>query len=411
MKLRDYQRDVVDRVNASDGAPLAVLPTGAGKTTIGAELCRGRERVLWVAHRTELIDQARERLSLFGVHNARIISAQSIKPSDDLACDIAILDEAHHYPKNNMWTEAADIIKASGAKLVGLTATPQRSDGRGLGGTFDCIVQGPSPFDMVRDGHLCDVDVFSPGIAQGGFAMNPRDAWVQYADNRRTVVFCSSIASAEREREVWGDGEVIHGKLSAAERARRLASPWRVLFNVFVLTEGWDLPEVKCAILARGCGSVGTYLQIAGRILRPHPSYDRAVLIDLVGASREHGHPLDDREWSLVGTGGGAVRGGPSYAYCAACSGLLNDAASTCDRCGHARENAEARERKIELAKLERVMRNSTMSDSERGRRLAAIVAQSRARGYSPGWVQHRYRALFGVWPSHAQMRAAGARV
>ena len=402
--------DVVNGVSRADGAALVVLATGAGKTTVGAELCRNAGRVLWVAHRSELVAQARERLNLFGVRDARVVTPQSLRPGDDLACDIAVFDECHHYPKSNKWADAACSIKASGAKLVGLTATPQRADGQSLGGVFDCIVQGPSPYSLMKDGHLCDVDVFSPGLAQGGFAMEPRDAWVQYAGNRRTVVFCSSIASAEKECALWGEGEVIHGKLSAVERARRLASPWRVLFNVFVLTEGWDLPEVKCAILARGCGSLGTYLQIAGRILRPHPSYSRAVLIDLVGASREHGHPLDDREWTLSGNGV-AKASAPAYAYCSSCSGLLRDSASRCDRCGFTRESAEARERRVDLQRLEKVLRNSAAPPHERVRRLAALGAQAKARGYAVGWVQHRYRAAFGQWPTREQLRAAGVRL
>ena len=93
---------------------------------------------------------------------------------------------------------------------------------------------------------------------------------------------------------------VIHGKLPASERKRALDAHARgaVLVNCMVLTEGWDSPETSVCILARGCGSVSTYLQIVGRVLRPSPGKDHAVLIDLTGRSVDaHGPPDDDREY------------------------------------------------------------------------------------------------------------------
>lgn len=410
-QLRDYQARAVQSVNAafSDGAQsvLLVLPTGAGKTTVGSELCRGRGRVLWVAHRRELLDQGAARLQSFGVSDPIVVSAQSLLRGDVPECDFAVIDECHHFPKENEWARVAATLRDRGTQILGLTATPQRADGVGLGSTFQRLIVGAQPRDLVAAGHLCPVDVFCPPTAQRGLASSPREAWEQFADGRRVVVFCRSVKDAESERDAWGAGEVIHGKLGAKERAARLAKPWRVLFNVFVLTEGWDQPDVKCAIIARGCGSVGTYLQIAGRILRPDPSYASAVLIDLVGVSRDHGHPCDDREYTLDGEGIRTAGASAAYAFCASCSALISDASSECERCGYRRENVFARRARIEAAKLEKLEENAAQTEATRVRRLAEWMRRAKNAGYKKGWAAWRFNGVYRRWPNRDEIEKA----
>ena len=366
--------------------------------------------MLWVAHRRELVEQGDARLELFGVENRVVTSVQSLLAGDVPECDFAVIDEAHHIPKENSWSRVTQALRGRGVQTLGLTATPQRADGRGLGSTFDKLVVGATPSELIADGYLCNVDVFFAGARHAnGIAMTPRAAWEQYADGRRTVVFCRTVAEAESERAAWGEGEVIHGKLGARERAQRLASPWQVLFNVYVLTEGWDLPEVKCAILARGCGSLGLYLQIAGRILRPHESYASAVLVDLVGSSADHGHPCETHDYSLDGAGIRAASS-RSFATCIACGFMLPDSEPTCFRCGQMRETAKRRDAKklfITNEKMLKLELAATAAHVTKVRQLADWVKLGKLRNYKPGFSAARFNQQYGAYPTRAERNEA----
>jgi DNA repair protein RadD len=413
--LRDYQRRAVADVQQAYGngsrSVLLVLPTGAGKTTVASELCRGRGRVLWIAHRRELIAQADARLESFGITDRIVVSVQSLTmPGAEIpACDFAVYDEAHHLPKDTAWASVGDALRASGVLSLGLTATPQRADGKGLGGTFDKLIVGATPGELMESGHLCTVDVHCVGVAhKNGIAMTPREAWERYGEGRRCVVFCRNVKEATEARDAWGDGEVIHGTLSPKERERRLATDWRVLFNVYVLTEGWDAPSVKMAILARTCGSIGLYLQIAGRILRPHEG-QTAVLVDLMGTAAQHGHPCETHEYSLGGKGI-ATSSERLFVACAGCGYVLNDNEDECPRCKLKRESRpdrKARELRITNEKMIRIELQAKADEATRLQKLAAWITVARVRGYKPGYPSVMFSKLYGRYPTRDEGRRA----
>jgi superfamily II DNA or RNA helicase len=181
-------------------------------------------------------------------------------------------------------------------------------------------------------------------------------------------------------------------------------------------------------ILARGCGHAGLYLQIVGRVLRPAPGKSAALLVDLAGSIHDHGHPLEDREYSLTGIAikrapgarslwqcrecGLVLTAGPRDRCCPRCqtplpppkqqeiqaNGRLIDVHWTCRECGH-RRSAQPLSCPMCGAETPRARRVGAETDDERGRYLAQLEETARTRGYKPGWAAWKYKSKYGEWP------------
>jgi superfamily II DNA or RNA helicase len=224
----------------------------------------------------------------------------------------------------NDWRGLADAYP--GVPCVGLTATLQRADGEPLGDIFDVLVVAASYSELVRDGFLVPATVLRPERSLGDdLAQDPVDAWIAHSGNAQTFMFAARVAIAldweRRLRDLGIRAATIHATTPAADRRESLAAfragAVRVLCNVGTLTEGVDVPEASCVVLARGFGHVGQYLQVVGRVLRTAPGKSAALVIDLTGTSHRHGLPNDDRVYSLgerpisggeaFGGGGGAA--------------------------------------------------------------------------------------------------------
>ena len=182
--------------------------------------------------------------------------------------------------------------------------------------------------------------------------------------------------------------------MSTATRDARLeafaSGDLDVITNVFVLTEGWDAPRAEICMLARGCTSTGTYLQMVGRVLRPSPGKSSARLIDLRGAVHDHGLPDEGRTFSLEGR---AISGGAApVKTCPTCSLVVALAIQTCPGCGFAFPPASCDPDIVGLTKIER-------DDRERGY-FASLVEQARLRGYKTGWAGYKFREKFGRFPA-----------
>lgn len=439
--LRDYQHRAIASIRqaAAQGARsiLAVSPTGSGKTTIASEIVRRAvergSRVLWLAHRAELVEQAYDRLALFGLE-AGVVSASPTRPVNPFRpvqvamvqtllargsrpeADVIIWDEAHHAPSDE-WSSLARDYAA--ARLVGFTATPERSDGRGLGNVYQRLVVVAQVRELVEQGHLVPTDIRRPGqrLRPGQIAQRPCDAYSRIATGRRAIVFSPSVMAAnlhaDEFRAAGFAAEVVHGNTSAGERAAVLerfrAGELRVLINVYVLTEGFDAPETDCVILARGCGTAGTYLQMVGRGLRPAPGKRDCLVIDLHGVSHVHGQPEDDRTYSLEGKG---IRCGDDAAEvdgqgsCRVC-GAPVEPGDACSECGTEPRQLEAP--KVAGVELVRYAQKRAEDDSQRAATLARWIREARARGYKPGFVRAKYRAVYGTAPTAAIEEAARA--
>lgn len=366
MKLRPYQSRAIQDVRAQYAAGkrkvCLVLPTGAGKTVIAAEVIRlaisRGNRVLFLVHRQELLAQSVAKLEQAGITDLRIIQAGNDlgSPTAPVAvasiptltrwterqplADLVIVDECHHVVAKT-WRNLADHYARS--LLLGLTATPQRADSRPLGDIFDSLVVGATVRELTELGHLVPCRVFAPPrtLESKQIAQSPADAYQRYSPGERAVIFCVTVEHARAvAHEMNAAGVrtgVVHGDMPRDARARTLAEldagTLSAVASIGVLTEGWDSPSVAVCILARKPQHTGLYLQMVGRVLRPSPGKRHATLIDLCGSVHDHGPPDAERTYSLTGRAISKVDR-DAIRQCATCGGVFLAGPTMCPMCG-----------------------------------------------------------------------------
>jgi DNA repair protein RadD len=414
-ELRPYQACAIDAVRAEirggKRAVCLVVPTGGGKTRIGAEIARGHAArggsVLWLAHRTELVGQAADRLRAEGlavgliaagvqadgaapiqVASIQTLIARAARPTATLL----VLDEAHHYVADE-WGDVAQHYAST--FRIGLTATPERSDGKPLGDLFESLVAPVGVAELTEQGFLTPCEVLAPRRRlKRAMAGDPVERYIAVARGRRAIFFAASVEQAEELAERLLAAEIpaacIHGETPPSERASALDRFVRgelvALTNVFVLTEGTDLPPAEVCVLARGFSNASTYLQCVGRVLRPSPGKSGAIVLDLCGVSRTFGVPADEREYSLEGK---AIR-------------LRGRTVSEPDEPGLGSSTVP----KVVDAEISLVREISATAAKwtrgARGERRAALeqlLRTARERGFKRGWAVHQYRERFGTLP------------
>ena len=342
--LRPYQQAAVDAVLAARRGGtrrmVVCLPTGAGKTVIFSQLARlAKRQVLVLAHREELLGQAREKLeSAMGGEAVERGAERASSEAKVLVCSIrslheerlarvirgrdvglVIYDECHH--------AAADdnlrVLRQLGAfdaswtgTLLGFTATTSRGDGKGLDEVFERIVFSRSLPEMIDDGYLVKLRGFRidtaadlSRLSAGGqdfreeelaeaVDIEERNALVarsiqELARDRRTIAFCVNVNHARnlsRSLNVLGvPAGIVHGMMPGDVRKKALADfregRTQVLTNVAVLTEGFDDPGVSCIAMARPTRSEGLYAQCVGRGTRLASGKTDCLILDFVDVS------------------------------------------------------------------------------------------------------------------------------
>lgn len=449
MILRPYQSAILDaaRAHLRQGVRrmLLVAPTGAGKTVLVATMIgnasRKGKRCFFNVHRQELLDQSSDTFRAVGIphsfiaanamHDPRVpvqlCSVQTLARRIDRVRkpDLIVWDEAHHVAAKS-W--AAVAAAYPDAIHVGLTATPQRLDGAGLAEHFDALVLGPTTADLIADGFLAPYRYFEPstidtsGLHQrgGDFVTAEAEALVdrptitgsaiaeyrRHCDGQQGVAFCVSIRHSQHVAAEFNAAGVaaahIDGTMDRNDRRARIddfrAGRVRVLCNVDLISEGFDLPAMAAAILLRPTQSLSLHLQQVGRALRPGKPF--AFVLDHVGNRLRHGLPDDDREWSLEGR---RKRAGAPQAFpvrqCPACFASLRGGATGCP-CGHV---FEAQPREVEqvageLAEVDTatVRKRPVYDDARRSARtLEDLIAHGRAKGMNnpEGWARHVMQA------------------
>lgn len=427
-------------------AVLFVGPTGMGKTTLASAAAVGRikrgGRVVAVAHRRELVTQMAHRLAAMGLevgyHGLRtsapvqVASVQAMLARGEVpAADFVILDEAHHYVSDE-WIKVPRAYLETGALLMGLTATPERDDGRGLGELFDALVVVAQVRELVelnarepRMG-ITPIEVIEPVDHVRKLAKDPADAYLEHAPGRSAVVFAPNVKNAhafvERFRARGVPADIVHGELATLDRdgalTRFARGELKVLVNVAVLTEGWDAPICDVCILARKIGSLALLYQCVGRARRPYaptPS-KRALLIDLAGNVELQSqvtpwHPDDDLEFSLEGLGctrKGAGIAGPRI--CRACKRVLDDdiaAAAArgvklekCPECGTKLSKiALLRPEEVELARVVRDEQRAKTPIDKRTKALITLYAKGLREGHKREAAHFAFKRMFRAWP------------
>lgn len=423
MILRDYQLRAIDLVRGAyrrgKRAVLLVLPTGAGKTATASQLiawavARGR-RCLFLVHRREIVLDTHRRLIAAGVPCGVVMGDEPTAEASVQVCsvqtlvsrgqhppaDLLVWDEAHHCAAETYRTIRAQYPQAW---HLGLTATPERSDGAPLGDAFDELIAPISVEELVAAGHLAPIDVVAPPTRlQGAIGASPADAWREHGGGRPAVIFTSTIVeSREAVAAIGGRAAHLDGSTPKAERdaiLRRFeAGEIDVLSNCSVLTEGWDSARAEVCVLARGCGSLPVYLQAIGRVRRTGGRTDkRCLLVDLGGAAHEHGMPDEPRDWSLTTGQGKRKSDREALSTCLHCGAVVEYArrGPVCKRCGAPWPEPVRLE--VQAQPLAAVVPTSTRQQREA--RLSELRRIAERRGYKPAWAGMRFKEQFGFWP------------
>lgn len=481
--LRPFQSDVINECRSaiSQGyrSLLIVAPTGAGKTVIGSDIIRSADeknkQAMFMAHRRELVKQTALKLWDFGVEHGIIMAGQrmdqwkgvqiasiatvaarymSKKKKNMELPKIAILmiDEAHR-SMSPTYHKLIEHYKAQGTIIIGLTATPIRGDGKGLGNLYDYMVLAPSVGELIEMGYLVPPRYYAPSIpdltgvkvARGDYVegelakvMDRREPvgdivsnWMRICPDRQTIVFAASVKHsmhiAEEFRANGVAAEHVDGTTDTDIRdamlARLASGETQLISNCMVLTEGFDCPSLAACVLARPTKNLGLFIQMGGRVLRTftHPETgvvkEDAIIIDHSGNVYEHGFLEDDHGWRLSVTEAckdleerQRELDEKKPITCSNCAHVYTGQL-ICPKCGHVPVmRGEAPEhRQAELLELRREKREEkqakedaktkTYTHAEKQDWYSMFYAYAQAKGHQDGSVAHKYKEKFGVWP------------
>lgn len=467
--LRPYQERAVSQlenlIRSGKRRILLVGPTGMGKMVLAGYLM-GRSSSkgspsLFIADMRELIGQCKDKLTSYGVP-CGVIMAQSdgernnalaqIASKDTLwsrafrgdkmaapSAKLVIPDEAHR-SRSETWRKILDHYKSS--VILGMTATPCRNDGKGMGGPsgYEAMLIVATYAELREAGFIVPSKVFAPTvpnlkgikISKGDYVKDELTKrmdkvelvgdivkdWRKRADGRLTVVFASgvmhSIHIRNQFRKFGVSAEHVDSvntnwdeRTEILERFHR--GEFSVLCNFGVLTTGWDEPAVSCMICARPTKSYGLWRQMAGRVLRAYPGKTDAIILDHSGAVFRHGYPDEDVEWELSEDANindkikeklakEAKVSREPYA-CPKCANVYRG--PECPSCGYKPTPKERAVKMVdgELKEVTRdqIRRSSTTEEKQKywNACLGRVVGQNHKLGSAAG----QYKQKFGVFP------------
>ena len=454
MPLRPRQalaiRDIRDAYRAGRRAPILVAPTGFGKTHTAAAIIQAaldRGRTVWfLAHLREILEDTANRLRSvdipfgeIGANKAKeyyrrvqVVSVQTAVRRDDLPKpDVVIVDECHLAVAT---TYRKVLGKIGDPILLGLTGTPCRLDGRGLGELFDEIVPTCSTGTLIEEGLLAPIKYFAPhrpdltGLRMSGGDYRQSDIddemnrskitgdvikhYQKHCNGKRAVAFCTSIKHAEHvaaEFQAAGYRAVaISGESKRAERTDALTGlregRIQVVCNAQLWVAGVDVPQIECIMLLRPSKSLTFYLQAIGRGLRVSPASgkEHLTVLDHAGCIFEHGPPQMERKWSLASRQ--KKEGATPVKQCPACF-CAHPPAPVCPECGYVypssnREGPEEVDGELDeidmrqAAALERLAKRKEQiakkAEQGRAKTLEQLIELGRSRGYKHpvGWAR-----------------------
>jgi DNA repair protein RadD len=444
-QLRPYQQEAVAAIRSAyrvggHRSVLFVLPTGGGKTVVFSYIAERAaskgNRICILVHRVELLEQASRSLTGLGVRHGLIAANRSMDLSAPVQVasvatlarrlhrlpadlfQLLVVDEAHH---SNAGTWAKVLGHFHHARVLGVTATPCRCDGQGLGEWYGEMVLGPSAQELTDGGHLSPARILAPpGITlsglrkrMGDFDMrqaaemlssgqamgSPLAHYRRYLEGQTAIAFCCSVAHAEAVAALFNDHGIpaasIDGSMDAASRRLLLeqlgTGAIKVLTSCSLIGEGVDVPSVAGCILLRPTQSLSLHLQMIGRCLRPSPGKTHAVVLDHVGNTLRHGLPTDEREWTLEGVTKRQREASPSVRVCPACFCAMASGTQQCPECGHQFVPERRELTHVEGELQEVVARQARRAEQSSAQSFEELVRIGHRRGMvNPrGWARH----------------------
>ena len=363
-QLYDYQIEVVDKIQASWQTYQNVMlqmPTGTGKTNVFCEIIKlhikehSRKRILVLTHKRELVKQTFLRLQSFGITPGQIIAGDDKNPEHQVQVatvqtlirrknkikfhnnlSLIIIDEAHHAPSET-YRKLVSYYQSKHTHLLGVTATPRRTDGQGFKDIFQILIKSWQVKRFISEGRLADVEHrktitykdVSTQLSDVSIDSKTNDydekelgllmssdskmadaveSYIRYRGTfRKSIVFAVNVSHSKAlsERFIKKDIKAAHidGTTDAKTR-KNVITDFRnglisVLCNVGIITEGFDLPDAEIVQLVRPTKSITLYLQQVGRVMRPKPNGSHALILDSANCFDEFGSVKANRKWSL----------------------------------------------------------------------------------------------------------------
>lgn len=470
ISLRPYQEKAIADMRAALAEHDSILfrgPTGCGKTVIASYMAQqsaARQRkVIFGVHRIELATQTAKTFDQFGIKYGyiaagygynpfalvQIASADTLRNRPELikGCKLFVPDEAHLWASK---TRSALIATARehGAKVVGLSATPQRLDGKPLD-MFQHLVEGPSEASLIASGNLSEYRAFAPSrpdlsglhTQAGDYVVGELEerfdkpaihgdaiqSWRKYAAGKRTMVFAISRAHGQHVTDAYNEAGIpavyIDGTTPQGERRDRIErfadGRALILVSIALCIEGFDLSAqvgrdvpVEAVQLLNPTKSLPRARQMMGRALRPKP--EPAIILDHVNiimnadGTVNHGFPDDEREWSLAGRDGKRQEGVPDFSVtlCMDCFASYRASLPACPHCSSERKLKPRliEEREGELEEIRR--KEQARRDMRSSRDLDSVARLAVERGYKAAWVVKRMQTIGSPVSYNAAMAA-----
>lgn len=471
-ELRPYQSEAIDLANqrVSEGhRPIICAPTGSGKTVIAGHMARAAidasKRVLWMTGREEILRQTfgtftdiigndkvgilmRDEKPWWFYPPVTVASWDTLKARWNKAdfwripADLILVDEAHLSLSKVMSETVMPHYQSK--TVIGLTATPARRSGKGLGSYFTRIIQVRSVQQLIDEGFLapCEywagahVDVakikvdpkthdyrekeLAVASMEGKLIGDVVDNWLRIAKDRHTIVFGVDIAHAqalaERFQSAGIVAEVIHSKMLHDTRTQ-VSQQFReqkvqVLVNVGIATYGYDVPSINCVVLARPTKSIVLHHQMIGRGIRPKADDGYCMVLDHADNVRRLGCIEDEIRWRLAEGKEAATNttreGDPTRGKkpdsppieCAQCTYIFSRS-RICPKCGWEKPLASRDIETVEadLVKVRKSRKELELESTDQRQWYFDALAWCGDKGKKPGFAAHAFKEKFGEWP------------
>jgi superfamily II DNA or RNA helicase len=472
MQLRNKQLQAVENLRQSirNGNQCIILqaPCGAGKTIIAAYIIKNalakNKKVIFLVHFRQLAYQAVDKFTQAGIGNQVGVIMAGIEPKLDRPVQVVSVQTYGRRLqltelKNNKWFHEANIViydeaHSSIAKsrkdilnlykkdaiIIGLTATPCRADGRGLGEIYQEIIPVSTIDDLIKAKHLVPVRYFGSNelpdlknipevvgdyskkvlgqrVDKKKLVGDILENWLRIAPERATVIFAVNVKHSKHIKEIFEQHgiaiEHVDAHTTPEDRQAILErfenGETQVITNVGVYSEGADFSWVSCIVLAQPSKSYGRYIQRAGRGLRPYPNKQDCIIIDHARMIENHGFIEDEKEWTLDGKKLAwkkkkLVKKERVVMTCKECQNIFYG--HRCPRCGlevkgYAKKIAtiDAELAEITKRKNKKLKTKTPATKQAKEQFYGMLIHEQMTKNYSPKWIAHQFRHKFKVWP------------
>ena len=434
MELRAYQKNIINKLklafNNGYKSPVIVLGCGGGKSIVCADIAKSatlkKNAVLFLVHRIELVEQITKTFIDYGV-DMLLCDIAMIQSAKKLNRDykLIITDESHH----NTCTTYKNIYKRfPNVKRINVTATPCRTDGRGLGETCDCLIETVTTKWLIKNNYLAPYEYYT--ITLDGFSPEtlkkirgeyeditdlldkPKiygDIFKYYKIGKKAICYCSSIKHSQATAEAFNNRGIsaahIDGNTPKSEREQIIQNfrdgKIMVLCNFSLISEGFDMPDCDMVLILRKTASLGLFIQMTMRCMR-YKKNKIATILDFCGNAYEHGLPDDDRQWTLDSKvkqqRNESAEPDILTRQCKNCFKVYAGNNRICPYCnfdnGKTKKQIE-QEKQAELERITEIKKRQDKNDLKQANKsLEALKEYGRKHNYSPYWAIKRWQIL-----------------